>query len=168
MQNRIPVDVVTKQAVWHSDIHPTIRSLLPGFSTVPSDLSERLARHSLRMDDFRTGSSIRREAEAREQLVLDLSMSKDVFSPIPIKRMPEAFRDAEDEAFETMSRATEAMSIGIPEPAQVQFGFLQPVFGKGNDHYADAKDDHDTKADMPLGVRLLLKEWDTGADPVSY
>ncbi|KAI0699676.1 hypothetical protein BC835DRAFT_1304385 [Cytidiella melzeri] len=168
IQQRIPLAQLATQSAWHNNILSTVHGVLPELSSSPEVTFERLKSHDLQLDDYRTGSSIRREIEAREQLTLDLSLCMDVYSPHPIKPTPEFCGNAEDEAFETMSRATEAMSIGVPEPPPVHFGFLRPGLDKGNDHYAEDKDGYETKLDHPLGVRLLLKDWDVGADPQNY
>ncbi len=166
-QNRIPLEQVAREAPWHYDIHPYVSTFLPELCPSPEDTFDALSSHDLQMDDYRTGPSIRREGEAREQLTLDLALSTDVYAPNPIKLNPDLSGNAEDDAFETMSRATEAMSIGVPEPPPVQFGFLRPDFSKGTDHYAEEKE-HDRKPEQPLGVRLLLKDWEIGSDPESY
>ncbi|KAI0093849.1 hypothetical protein BDY19DRAFT_989383 [Irpex rosettiformis] len=168
VQHRIPLEQVAQQAAWHHDIHPSVRTFLPELDTSPEDMSDQLKVHNLQMDDYRTGLSIRREGEAREQLTLDLSLSTDIYAPHPIKPSLDFSGNTEDDLFETMSRATEAMSIGVPEPPPLHFGFLRPDFSRGNDHYAEDKEVHRHKIDQPLGVRLLLKDWELEIDPGSY
>jgi hypothetical protein len=168
VQRRIPTREVAKHAAWHRKIQSIIHGFVPELSNAPEDTYEYLKAHNLQMNEFRTGPSIRREGEACEQLTLDLSTSADVYSPHIIKRNPDFSGPSEDDAFETMSRATEAMSIGIPEPPAVNFGFLRPVFGKEDDHNGGSKEYLQGKANQPLGVRLLLKDWEVGTDPKSY
>lgn len=163
VQGRIPRDKLAKHAPWHHNWAPSLRPFLPDMSETPQDMQERLSRYDLLADDFRTGPSLRLETEAREQLTLDLALSSDVYAPHPIKQAEPS--DFIDDAFETMSRATEAMSIGIPEPPAVRFSFLRPEL---QDHYDRTKEDEARKMDCPLGVRLLLNEWEIGADPRAY
>ncbi|PSR83106.1 hypothetical protein PHLCEN_2v5910 [Hermanssonia centrifuga] len=166
MQGRIPTEHISKQAPWHYNLTPSLRRLVPAISDSPGETIQNLRRYDLQSDDYRPGASISKEIEAREHLALDLALSKDVYSPHAIQLIdPYATLD---EAFETMSRATEAMSIGIPEPPPVQFGFLRPVSGGGADHYGKVKDGGEDGTNCPLGVRLLLKEWEVGSDPQTY
>lgn len=158
MQNRIPVDQVSKGSAWRHNISPTLRSLVPALGDSPQETWQMLSRYDLLEDDYRPGPSIRRETEAREHIVLDLALSEDVFSPHSL-RQPQIHGDI-DEDVETMSRAAEAMTIGIPEPPDVHFSFLRPMKTRGIDHYARDQDPEDHQ--HPLGVRLLLQEWEVG------
>ena len=168
VQHRIPVEQIAKQASWHHNIHSTINKFIPELSTLPEETSEDLKVHNLQIDDYRAGTSLRREGDAREQLTLDLSLSTDIYVPHPLQLSPSSSGSLEDDAFETMSRATEAMSIGVPEPPPVNFGFLRPDFNRTDDHYAEDKDGHEHKTEQPAGVRLLLKDWEIATDPESY
>ncbi|GJE90784.1 hypothetical protein PsYK624_069280 [Phanerochaete sordida] len=161
IQDRMPSEELARRSAWHHDWTPTLRHFAPDFSSSAQKTHDTLKRYDLLVDDYRPGPSLRAEAEAREQLTLDLALASDVYAP-------HAVNQAEvdpllDDALETMSRATEAMSIGIPEPPPVQFGFLRPEI---RDHYGKAQAEQ--KAECPLGVRLLLSEWAVGADPHEY
>ena len=163
-QGRIPREQVTKSTPWHHNWTSSLNRFVPDMSQSTQDTYESLKRYNLITDDYRPGPSIRSEVEAREQLTVDLALSSDVYAPHAIASK-ESGQHLDDDAFETMSRATEAMSIGIPEPPAVQFSFLRPV---PQDHYDRTKDVEDTKMQCPLGVRLLLGEWEVGADPTTY
>lgn len=170
IQGRIPLGSVAKKAAWHHNIGSTLRTFIPELSESTQDVFVTLKSRNLQMDDFRTGPSIRRETEAREQVTLDIALSTDIYSPHSIKLTDSVQYPGsqEDEAFETMSRATEAMSIGVPEPPRLHFGFLRPEFDREREHYTDNKADTEAKNDHPLGVRLLLKDWELGTDPSLY
>lgn len=94
---------------------------------------------------------------------MDLALSSDAYSPHPIK-VEETEVDWDD-AVETMSRAAEALHIGDPEPAPVAFGFLRPVV---QDPTKNTGGNVGEKVQCPLGVRLLLSDWDIGSDPTAY
>lgn len=137
---------------------------MPDMSKSVQDTQNSLKGYDLLTDDYRPGPSIRAETEAREHLTVDLFLSGDVYAPHAIT-LGESSQHLDDDAFETMSRATEAMSIGIPEPPPVQFSFLRPV---PQDHYDKTRGVESKKMECPLGVRLLLGEWEIGADPEAY
>jgi hypothetical protein len=160
IQERLPLEQLAKDAEWHHDWTSTFKQLVPDVSDTVQELHDNLKRYDLTTDDYRPGPSLRTEKEAREQLTLDLALASDVYAPHSIK--PADPDTQVDDVFETMSRATEAMSIGIPEPRPVQFGFLRP---ESQDHY-DRREER--KLECPLGVRLLLSEWEIGADPREY
>lgn len=165
VQNRIPVKHVSERAAWHHRLYPTLSHFVPQLQDSPTAVLQALRRYSLTVDDYRPGPSIRREIEAQEQLTLDLALCQDVFSPFRICLSgPE---ETLDEAFETMSLAVDAMLFDVPEPNSVQFGLLRPVRTRGIDHYAKGKTDN-IDGPCPLGVRLLLQEWEIGSDPQTY
>lgn len=92
------------------------------------------------------------ERFACQQLVLDLSLSSDIFSE---KKFCQP--RGTDHSIETM---TEALSLGA-EPAPIEFGYLQPtVWRPRSDEIENAIPMQ--QPDIPLGVRLLLQEWDAG------
>lgn len=164
MQQRIPMTQISAGSAWRYNLTPTSRALVPALGEHPQETWQNLSQYDLLEDDYRSGPSIRRETQAREQLVVDLTLSGDVFSPYAV-RGPQVPADV-DEAVETMSRAAEAMSIGIPEPPPIHFGFLRPVQTRGIDHY-----DTERTAEGPqqsLSICLLLQEWTVGEDVAGY
>lgn len=147
---------------------PFIQRRVPDLQGKPSATIARLSRYDLAADGRRPAQSLRRETEAREQLALDLHMSSDIYSTSRFRKPAELDIN---EAVETMSRATEAMTLGEMEPSDVQFGFLHPLRKESQDHYfrdEDGQKDAAREHLAPLGVRLLLKEWDVGVDPSTY
>ena len=62
------------------------------------------------------------------------------------------------------------MSLGDLDPSPVQFSFLRPLV-KDDPRgvpFTDEDEANTLKAIAPLGVRLLLQEWDIGTDPYEY
>lgn len=167
IQDRIPVKPVARGAAWHINISPFIRREVPDLGHEHEETIEHLRHYDLDSDVERPGPSYRREFEAREQLVLDLALASDVFSPV----RPQAAADPGlDDALETMSRATEAMSLKDSEPPPVKFGFLRPISKGSIDYYVDSRKQDAARTDglCPPGVHLLLQEWGVGADPYAY
>ncbi|KZT71316.1 hypothetical protein DAEQUDRAFT_666367 [Daedalea quercina L-15889] len=168
MQGRIPIHQLARRTPWHLNITSFVQLHVPDLREDSAGTFEQLSRYDLASDGRRPAGSLRRETEAREQLTLDLHLSSDVFSPSRCRKPAELDIDA---AMETMSRATEAMSLGDMEPSDVLFGFLHPVHEEATEYYSKAADtpkDTSGKHLAPLGVRLLLKDWDVGVDPSTY
>jgi hypothetical protein len=126
-------------------------------------LSDLLRKYDLKQDDYRTGPSLRRETEARSQLALDLTLSSHVYAPQPFLKDAQ---QSDDDTFDAMSRATQGMSLADDVPT-IKFGYLKPA--SRVTFYRDADGDAGSRTDdQPLGVRLLLQEWDIGTDPTLY
>ena len=173
VQSRIPREELARRSPWHLDVSPSIRRHVPEFVLEPQKTLENLARYDLADGPDRTADSYRREAEARSQLALDLSLAADVFaSQYPGQGATTSF----DEDMLSISLSTQAMSLGGgPELSPVQFGFLRPSRAKavsprhgkaGSDTNVETEDT--AQSLVPLGVRLLLQEWEIGTDPNGY
>jgi len=159
-QGRVLRETLIDGAGWHFNLEPVLRMFVPDISCDVQSMVERLHKYDLLMDECRSGSSLRRESEAREELAVDLALSTDVFSAQPFAKSKADF--TEDDRFETMSRAAEAMSISETGHAHpVQFGHLSPMAD-------NAMDDASTDLELQPGVRLLLAEWDVGSDPDQF
>lgn len=166
-QGRVPREVLIKGAAWYVNLEPVLQMFVPDISGDVQSIEERLRRYDLVLDDYRSGSSLRRESEAREQLAVDLILSRDVYSA-------QSFAKAETEVtegdeFETMSRAAEAMTLSETLPS-VHFGYLSPVPCVPADPGNPVKtaDVVPTGVALPPGVRLLLGEWETITHPDQY
>lgn len=150
------------EAGWHFNLEPVLRIFVPDISCEVKTMVERLHKYDLIVDEYRSGSSLRRESEAREQLAVDLALSTDVFSA---RAFAKSKADVtEDDKLETMSRATEAMSFSVTGPPPVQFGYLSPIVH----NTPSAMDDASTDIELQPGIRLLLAEWDIGTDPDQF
>ncbi|KAH9951994.1 hypothetical protein B0H21DRAFT_829833 [Amylocystis lapponica] len=169
MQGRIPVKKLIEGAPYHLNINPFLRNFIPELKEDLEETISNLRRYDLVEDEFRLGPSFRVESEAREQLLLDLSLASDIFSP---QRFENAVDPNLDDAMDTMSRAAEAMSLEEAEPSPVHFGFIHPV-PKGSVHHypdatAEATGDAPEGSFLPPGIRLLLHEWVVGTDPRAF
>ena len=96
------------------------------------------------------------ERIASQQLTLDLTLSCDIFSETRFSKA--------DEVVKTLETMTGALSLGS-EPPPVKFRYLQPVLEQPKSQ--NIEDIDDQELEIPMGVRLLLKEWD-GGDPEEY
>ncbi|RPD66375.1 hypothetical protein L226DRAFT_197300 [Lentinus tigrinus ALCF2SS1-7] len=172
-QGRIPRKELARRSPWHLDVSPSIRRHVPEFAQDPEKTLENFVRYNLADGPDRTADSYRREAEARSQLALDLTLAADVFaSQYPGQGAMTSF----DEDMLNISLSTQAMSLrGDLEPAPVQFGFLRPTRSKdpsprrdGTESDTNAETEDASKSSTPLGVRLLLQEWNIGTDPNNY
>ncbi|KAK1235981.1 hypothetical protein PQX77_000750 [Marasmius sp. AFHP31] len=151
LQNRLPLDSLTRNAQWHRDIGNTLLEI-PSFSVNGiQGLADSLSTFDLSVTEDGDDHLHQKEVEAREELALDLVLSKDVFCHRPVSLVTSGL--------ETM---TGALSLS-EEPPAVAFSFLQPSHKV--DHYSREEGEKDTEVEMPPGVRLLLKEWTIGSDP---
>ncbi|KAI9467058.1 hypothetical protein BJY52DRAFT_42817 [Lactarius psammicola] len=162
-QVRVPRETLIKEAGWHVNLEPVLRMFVPDLSCDVQSMVERLHKYDLVRDECRSGSSLRRESEAREQLAVDLALSMDVFSAQPFAKSNANL--TEDDRFETMSRAAEAMTFSETGPPPMQFGHLSPIAAHNTQ---GTTDDASTDLELQPGVRLLLAEWETGTDPDQF
>lgn len=161
------MDRLTREAPWSHDIAPIISHFAPDMTNDPAGLASTLGKYDLTTEEDRPAESFRREAEAREQLALDLTLSSSVFSPGFSQR-----GDDRDDILEAMSCATSALSLDGSEPPPVTFGFLNPSKMEPASHYDSIANPRSTtdfdSSTCPLGVRLLLDEWRVGTEPQGY
>jgi hypothetical protein len=151
--------MLIKGAAWHVNLEPVLRRFVPDIAGDVQSIAERLHRYDLVLDDYRSGSSLRRESEAREQLAVDLALSTDVYSAQPFAKAETEV--TEDEKLETMSRAAEAMTLSEMGLPSVHFGYLNPV--PPMTHNSPSAES--TSLTLPAGVLLLLSDWVPGTDP---
>ena len=162
MQGRVPREILIKGAAWHVNLGPVLQKFVPDIAEDVQTIVERLHRYDLIVDDYRSGSSLRRESESREQLAVDLALSTDVYSAQSFSNAKAETDATEDDKFDTMSRAAEAMTLTDMALPSIHFGYLSPVMTH------NAPDTESTSLALPLGVRLLLSEWTAGTDPHQY
>jgi hypothetical protein len=152
--------------MWHFNLEPVLQRFIPDISGDVQSIAERLCQYDLVLDDYRSGSSLRRESEAREQLAVDLVLSTDVYSAQSFAKGET--EETEDDELETMSRAAEAMTLLERELPSSHFGYLSPIPAPDHPIQPKAAENASTSVALPPGVRLLLDEWDIGADPGQY
>lgn len=139
-------------ALWHHNIAPTLMCLDGTLVSNIGELEELLHQYDLADGTDRSSASLRLESTAREQLVLDMALSCNIFSS-------QSFSISQD-AGQALEVMTEALSLG-DEPPPVSFGYLRSV-------QKEPVEDGPQDFSSPLGVRLLLKDWDIGSDPEKY
>ncbi|KAL4247680.1 hypothetical protein ABKN59_008912 [Abortiporus biennis] len=164
IQDRIPLQQLIKQATWHRNILATIRLFIPDIQETAEQTSNYLTRYDLSTETRRPPQSYIREKEAREQLTVDLMLSSDVFSHRPPQPPPTL-----DASVDMMTQATADMSIR-DQPPPIHYGFLDPV-PKAPKKVRGKKaiEEHKRRLELKdLSVRLLLSEWEIGADPAKY
>lgn len=170
-QGRINPQQVSCGSSWNFDLTEILKSSTPDFSDDVEAMMNNLQSHNLLLDDNRTRESLKLENDACEQLALDLGMSSQVYASKTFSRQdsvpPRQVLTFEDTVVE-VSLATGALSINVPGPPPVHFGFLTPITtGLADDDSTNVGSE--IEADLvPLGVRLLLDEWRVGEDPKGY
>ncbi|EIN07235.1 hypothetical protein PUNSTDRAFT_144758 [Punctularia strigosozonata HHB-11173 SS5] len=167
-QGRIPIEDVAKNAGWHFSATRFLQQFVEDMDDDPLQMAQNLSRYDLERSEYRPGASIRREMEAREQLALDLALASSVFTAAPISRHTLRSRTSVED-LESMSRATEAMTLSADAPP-VQFSFLRPIEKKVENPEVPSSDDHThtSKGVCPAGVRLLLREWEPTSSTAKY
>ncbi|KAG6331478.1 hypothetical protein ID866_7610 [Astraeus odoratus] len=168
IDGNLPVQDVVNCTSWCYNLLDTLRRLPYDFSGDWSAFHERLKKLEAISKMGKSGTPLRREREAREQLIVDLALSCDVFSHRPVSK-PHSSDTGMTSA--TVSGTTKERSS---EPAEVAFGYLKPIRNIGVNHYINADKvcmspaEQDTEVLSPLGVRLLLAEWEVGSDIQNY
>jgi hypothetical protein len=165
-QGRVPRESLIKGAAWHFNLGPVLQRFIPDISGDVQSVAERLGQYDLVLDDYRSGSSLRRESEAREQLAVDLVLATDVYSAQSFAKGET--KETEDDELETMSRAAEAMTLSERELPSSHFGYLSPIPAPDHPSASKPAENASTSVVLPPGVRLLLTEWDIGSDPDQY
>ncbi|PPQ93290.1 hypothetical protein CVT25_015288 [Psilocybe cyanescens] len=154
-QGRLSARLV--RSPWHRSLLPVLRHLDPAFPADPIQSMDYLQKFRVADDEKHSNKSREYEQDACEQLTMDLALGSDIYLDAPI------FKAAEVNALEAM---TEALFIG-DGPPPVQFGYLRPV--EKTRSYYEGESKTSDGPDMPLGIRLLLKDWDSGkADDYIY
>lgn len=172
VHNELPVQEITSGAPWSCDLKPFLCRMGLGRVDHWQEMHGALEAFNLSYSDDVPGSFVQQEENSREQLILDLALSSMVFSaqPISISIAPIQVDDVE-----SMSLAAKALTLDDDLP-EIQFGYLRPYPKLGMNHYPDTSRDKDAVAEptqdvefsSPLGVRLLLREWEVGTDVESY
>ncbi|KAJ7937366.1 hypothetical protein B0H13DRAFT_1945582 [Mycena leptocephala] len=83
LQGRVSADSLKKNAPWNYDLTDTLSKFDVDLSPDIRTVAERLRRFDLISDGERSASSLKRESEAREQLALDLTLSRHIYAPHP-------------------------------------------------------------------------------------
>ncbi|KAF8447531.1 hypothetical protein L210DRAFT_3472417 [Boletus edulis BED1] len=164
-RGQIATEKLAGPAQWHYDIQNTSIPALRHHPINCNALNDYLKKLNLVSEIERHDSSMQRETEAREQLVVDLVLSNDVYSAREISK----HHFAAGEAASNAGARPMEMSYS-EEPSEVKFGYFRPIRKAGANHYTEGNQDgeQDSRVSSPLGVRLLLAEWELGTDPKDY
>ena len=165
-QKKLPIDQLKAKSAWSTDVRGVLERIDSGTFEEDGGEFQYTQEYALQRDQLNPEAR-RRETEDLEQLNLDLALASTVFSGVPFKK---AQSDEDEETGALLSRVTQKMSISLSEPGPISFGYLQPI---QKDYYNFDKQQsithkEDKELTVPLGVRLLLSEWDVGADPKNY
>ncbi|KAG2158248.1 uncharacterized protein EDB93DRAFT_1077144 [Suillus bovinus] len=170
--NELPVQEIKSGAAWYCNFKPFLHRMGLVRVDLWKEMHGALEAFSLSYPNDIPGSFVQQEENSREQLILELALSSMVFSAQPVS-MPAAPIQVDD--VESMFLSAKALTLDDELP-EIQFGYLCPYPKLGINHYPDTSKDKNTVAEpaqdadisSPLGVRLLLREWDVGTDVESY
>ncbi|KAJ4487849.1 hypothetical protein J3R30DRAFT_3400509 [Lentinula aciculospora] len=146
LQGRLPTQSLADGASWYSDIAPTINYFDESTVGDIRTIAERLRSFNLSPQPEDPVQASRRQTKACEQLAIDLSLSKNIYSSKSFSQTP-----ASDHVDASGS--------------SVHFHYLQPR--PNRDHYTKEEQQEDILT-LPLGVGLLLEDWDIGTNPAKY
>lgn len=172
MRNELPIENTASSAAWRCDFKPFLSRVGLGRMDHWEDMRGRLEAFNLSYPVDTPELLVQQEGESQEQLVVDLALSSMALSSRPVS-MPAV--STQMSGLEAVSLATKALTLDDELP-EIQLGYLRPRRKLGINHYPDAlkgKDavaqpTQDAEFSTPLGVRLLLKEWEVGTDVESY
>jgi hypothetical protein len=184
-QGRIPIDSIKQDpgCKWHFDLSQVISAIDTAAFTPLRNAEDEPARDSYSLEDLQpylldreetseAHKSMQRETEAREQLAVELALASDIFSPVSFQDTRSSIlgeRQPQEEESATSMLAQ--LSLRQKEPPPVKFGYLRPTLKDPGRHYRrpDSKaESQEKEVEPPLGVRLLLSEWEVGTDPRDY
>jgi len=127
------------------------------------------------LDDFSSSQKSRAESDkgqrsdAARQLEIDTALYSHIYSSNPI-----ALSDRYPYDDDSLERATELLSLSearMPPPLSFSFLKPRPVADNIADVLERSRISTDTAGEVPdasLGTRLLLSEWELGADPQQF
>lgn len=176
---------ITKGSPFHANISKTLHRIDPQNFPADGIYTEGLDLYCV--DEGDQDEVAARKMDASNLLALDLSLAADTFCSEPSSdkrrmlfssssstKILDAARP--EDAAEQLTAATGQLSLSQTEPPQVKFSYLKPV-RMGIRQKSDDPVEDDSRMDvegenkapnMPLGVRLLLSDWELGSDPRMY
>ncbi|KAJ7067969.1 hypothetical protein C8F01DRAFT_1049740 [Mycena amicta] len=141
-QGRVSAQLLQQGATWTHDLSETLSTLDAGFGSDICSITDHLRQFDLRPEVQRSVESESRESTAREQLALDLELSRRIYSP-------RAFSTTND-----IARNLESMSL----EEKAAFGYLRPV----------SKTDDGDDVQIPPAVRRITRDWVVGQHPRDF
>ncbi|OAX36678.1 hypothetical protein K503DRAFT_857848 [Rhizopogon vinicolor AM-OR11-026] len=171
VRNDLPIQNIANGAAWCCDFKPFLSRIGLGRVDHWEDMRGRLKAFNLSYSIDAPELLVRQEEESQEQLIVDLVLSSMALSAQPVS-VPAA--STQESKLEFVSLATKALTLDDELP-EIQPSYLRPRRKLGVNHYPDnfkdkdvAQDAQDVEFSTPLGVRLLLREWEVGTDTESY
>ncbi|PFH54274.1 hypothetical protein AMATHDRAFT_53159 [Amanita thiersii Skay4041] len=157
-QGRLSTQTLEKGAAWHYNISSSMKYFIPEATTDVQELINNLSQFDLDPGEERPHQSIQREAWAKEQLALDLTLASGLYSGQSVTKPINS-----DDELESM---TEALSLE-GEPPPIQLGYLQTAqHDEGGELQASTTSQVNGRD--CAGAHLLLKEWKIGTNPRDY
>ncbi|KAJ3766614.1 mitochondrial carrier domain-containing protein [Lentinula raphanica] len=148
LQGRLPIQTLIDGASWSFNIASILKHFDESTAGDIGMIAERFRSFDLDRHPDDPVQASRRQNKAREQLALDLTLSKNIFSPR--KFIP----------------SSQPVTSGHADgDSSVHFHFLQPSPRR---QYYSKEEQQDDVLVLPSGVGLLLQDWDIGADPDKY
>ncbi|KAF8506176.1 hypothetical protein BU17DRAFT_100977 [Hysterangium stoloniferum] len=164
---RVPIHCLTSTALWYHDISTLPRNMTPDLNIPSHVLIDRVRQAALASLEGPHG--ITRAIDASQQLVLDLALSRHVYSPHPFTKSGSLRHNKSDS--DELSEATEAMSLG-GRSTRYAFGFFRPreqvPYQDNEQMMSDDEDDAGGAPKLPAGIHTLLSEWEIGSNPAEY
>lgn len=161
---RIPFSSLVATSQWHTDLAVLPSHMIPDVTKSTHKLVRELNADATTKANSPHG--VRRVIITPQNLAVDLALSRHVYTSHSFANGTSGGHK-QDCSDEQLAMATKEMSLSIPEPSPVQFGFLRPL---KKTHYKDEEKMHgeDVALNLSLGVRSLLSEWKTGTNPLKY
>ncbi|KAJ3763837.1 hypothetical protein EV360DRAFT_65896 [Lentinula raphanica] len=148
LQGRLPIQTLIDGASWSFNIASILKHFDESTAGDIDMIAERFRSFDLDRHPDDPVQASRRQNKAREQLALDLTLSKNIFSPR--KFIP----------------SSQPVTSGHADgDYSVHFHFLQPSPRR---QYYSKEEQQDDVLVLPSGVGLLLQDWDIGSDPDKY
>jgi len=168
INGRVPIHRLTSTAPWYHDISTLPRSMVPDLNVASHVLINKIQQEAL--GSLEGSYGVTQAIDASQQLVLDLALSRHVYSPLPFTQSSSLGHNKSDS--DELSEATEAMSLGDSDAPRYTFGFLRPIEQvpyEDNEQMVSNDDDNAGGVlKLPVGIRTLLSEWEIGSNPAEY
>lgn len=157
-QGKLKADVSYIETKLHHSIRESVWSLCKTrLPTDPGGFFTYLHVYDRPLVNDQTLRSLEHERLAKQQIVLDISLAIDIYTNQLVK--PPTDSDPQLDELDRMSVAAGNMNLHS-EPAAVEFCFLHPTSLSEPD---DSNPSMVASPKLPMGVRLLLGEWEIGS-----
>ena len=161
---------IAKDAAWSFDLRPSVKHITGlEIPSNPEALLRLLKQYEARAETPTSRDT--KEEGLMEEVALDLALSMDVFSAVPLVIHPPQSKGPLND--DELERATQALSItddSLGNAPTVVFNFLRPRYaiteapGQG----VEGDKDGSGTVELPRGVCQLLAGWKLGEDPGQF